>query len=84
MTIVANYCKIKVVEVITIKKKKSFVIITTFLTVLMISLVIMNEYSMHQVTVLCNEVGGTPEIDKNFLLGHWSVNCDRPSVGVNQ
>ncbi|WP_280770337.1 hypothetical protein [Salipaludibacillus daqingensis] len=64
--------------------KKAFLIISTSLSILMIVLVVMNEYSMHQVTELCEEVGGTAYVDKNFFSGSWSVSCDGIDDGINQ
>ena len=67
-----------------IMTKKIFIIISSCLTVLMVSLIIMNEYNMYQVTELCKEIGGTPDVDKDFFKENWSVNCDRTDVGINQ
>jgi len=44
----------------------------------------MNEQSINQVSELCIDLGGTPDVDKNILTGNWSVNCHRPPISVNQ
>ncbi|WP_416148776.1 hypothetical protein ACM26V_21300 [Salipaludibacillus sp. HK11] len=62
--------------------KKKFTIILSFLTILLISLIVMNEYSIYKASELCKDVGGTPDLAKDFLAVNWSFSCDRPSVGV--
>ncbi|PYZ92262.1 hypothetical protein CR194_15605 [Salipaludibacillus keqinensis] len=63
---------------------KRFIIISLCLLVLVVSLVIMNEYSIHQAQQLCREVGGHPHVNKDIFAINWSFTCNQPNMSVNQ